>query len=813
MSISYLPTYRCDINFHKHNSNSGYIFCSDCGFQSQDFVAEAADDDDNMQLYGAGSRNLRSEWMRKVLRDVGEKRQRVAKIITDEEDISRLDPLKMLDIYQYSLRSLFNTVLGILRVEDSNQMEFYRRNLRELWFAYLDQWSSGSNCTDCRVENSFIRSKHHSCTIAVHMKYHPLLLTKTALLGFMYLALRVSRSAVLPCDMVRWCEEGILPYANLWDSMLMRYASETHGTDYSRHLRWFYRTPDGGPRRFITADGILFLTSAVAQAINRSIPCLNTPLVALHMINQLGLPGSVWQHYVRICQLHHSEHVPLRGLEALDQQHAEHVMAAVICAVKLCPDWTMWSLHWNRCGSRSKDSSSGHTSAAAVAIPAGPTPIPMPESVDEARCLPREMLQQYLQQVKSISPSLDINSAAVDTTTFSDKIKHKYPFNIAIARSIGSVGTTGSSYSQEEGLSCDYKETSCCLPSVAVHGESLALEDLCAATRRAMKDLHGTMKRRIGAVESVTNQDYRLYISYVRHEEDVTSSHHVQYLILLERCAKYLRCYPQVMHDLVTNIDRQIMLLIASRGSMDNCSDGSKKKLSSSSSSTSSDYRHSKLSNAEKGAFKYRRSSASTLPTLRQLGLTHSLEVIDSSSSSDEGGERRVVDYDEAAVIKDECDAHGNFEDVDELFKRSNSNSNDPIPSTATSTAAAIPLHALLSNMTSEQLYDDSWYQKQRAMEEEFVASHRYMQGMAVDCIIKHRGNTRRRRSLEFFVRWVGLPDAQNTWEPWGKLYRYHIAALYSYLRSHSLVALTTKSKMLAVQKRESVEAEQQHSS
>lgn len=796
-----LPTYRCGINFHKHNSNSGYIFCSDCGFQSQDYVAEAADDDDNMQLYGAGSGNLRSEWMRKVLRDAGEKKQRVAKIVTDEEDISRLDPLKMLDIYQYSLRSLFNIVLGILRVEDSSQKEFYRHNLRELWFAYLDQWSSGRNCTDCRVENSFIRSKHHSCTIAVHMKHHPLLLTKTVLLGFMYLSLRVSRSAVLPCDMVRWCEEGTLPYANLWDSMLMRYASETHGTDYSRHLRWFYRTSDGGPRRIITADGILFLTSAVAQAVNRSVPCLNTPLVALHMINQLGLPGLVWQHYVSICQLHHSEHVPLRGLEAFGQQHAEHVMAAVICAVKLCPDWTMWSLFRNRYGSRSKDSLSGHTSAAAVAVPAGPTPVPMPESLDEARCLPREALQQYLQQVKLISSSLDINSAAADTTASSDKIKHKYPFNIAIARSVGSIGTTGSSCSHEEGLSCDYKETSCCLPSVAVHGESLALEDLCAATRRAMKDLHGTMKRRIGVVESLTNQDYRLYISYVRHEEDVTSSHHAQYLILLERCAKYLRCYPQVLHDLVTSIDRQIMLLIASRGSMDSCSDGSKKKLSSS----LSDYRHSKLSNAEKGAFKYRRSSASTLPTLRQLGLTHALEVIDSSSSDE--GERREVDYDDAAVIKDECDAHGNFEDVDELFKRSNSNSNDPIPSTAT--AAAIPLDALLSNMTSDQLYDDSWYKKQHAMEAEAIASHRYMQWMAIDCIIQHRGNKRRRRSLEFLVRWLGLPDTQNTWEPWWMLYRYHIAALYSYLRSHNMMALTTKSKLLAVQKRESVEVEQ----
>jgi len=809
-----LPTYRCGINFHKHNSNSGYIFCSDCGFQSQDYVAEAADDDDNMQLYGAGSGNLRSEWMRKVLKDVGEKKQRVAKIVTDEEDISRLDPLKMLDIYQYSLRSLFNIVLDIMRVEDSSQMKFYRHNLKELWFAYLDQWSRGSNCTDCRVENSFIRSKHHSCTIAVHMKYHPLLLTKTALLGFIYLALRVSRSAVLPCDMVRWCEEGTLPYVDLWNSMLMRYASETHGTDYSRHLRWFYRTPDGGPRRIITADGILFFTSAVAQAVNRSIPCLNTPLVALHIINQLGLPESVWQHYVRICQLHHSEHVPLQGLEAFGQQHVEHVMAAIICAVKLCPDWTMWSLYRNRSGSQSKDSSSGHTSASVVAVPAGPTPVPMPESLDEARCLPREMLQQYLQQVKLISPSLDINSAAVDTTASSDKIKHKYPFNIAIARSIGSIGTTDSScsaYSHEEGdlLSCDYKETSCCLPSVAIHGESLALEDLCAATRRAMKDFHGTMKRRIGAVESFSNQDYRLYISYVRHEEDVTSSHHVQYLILLERCAKYLRCYPQVLHDLVTSIDRQIMLLIASRRSKDSCCDGSNNKKVSSSSSLS-DYRHSKLSNAEKAAFKYRRSSASTLPTLRQLGLTHALEVIDSSNSDED--ERRVVDYDEAAVIKDECDAHGNFEDVDELFNRSSSNSNDPIPSTATD--SAIPLqHALLSNMTSDQLFDDSWYKKQHAMEAEAVASHRRMKWMTVDCIIQHRGDKRHRRSLEFFVHWMGLSDAQNTWEPWSMLYKYHIAALYSYLRSHSMMALTTKSKLLAVQKRESAEAEQQHSS
>lgn len=42
--------------------------------------------------------------------------------------------------------------------------------------------------------------------------------TKPLLLGFLYLAIRTMRSWVIPADLSRWCIDGILPIANLFDS-------------------------------------------------------------------------------------------------------------------------------------------------------------------------------------------------------------------------------------------------------------------------------------------------------------------------------------------------------------------------------------------------------------------------------------------------------------------------------------------------------------------------------------------------------------------------------------------------------------------
>ena len=57
-----------------------------------------------------------------------------------------------------------------------------------------------------------------------------------------------------------------------------------------------------------------------------------------------------------------------------------------------------------------------------------------------------------------------------------------------------------------------------------------------------------------------------------------------------------------------------------------------------------------------------------------------------------------------------------------------------------------------------------------------------------VEEIITHRGDIKRKTSLEFLVRWQGYSEKDNTWEPWSKL--KDNAVLHEYLRKNGLSKL-----------------------
>ena len=71
------------------------------------------------------------------------------------------------------------------------------------------------------------------------------------------------------------------------------------------------------------------------------------------------------------------------------------------------------------------------------------------------------------------------------------------------------------------------------------------------------------------------------------------------------------------------------------------------------------------------------------------------------------------------------------------------------------------------------------------------LVANRDQQVFDVDHILAHRGDPKRKSSLEFLVRWTGYTDAHDTWEPWNSLRDTH--ALHRYLSAHRLKALIPK--------------------
>jgi hypothetical protein len=62
------------------------------------------------------------------------------------------------------------------------------------------------------------------------------------------------------------------------------------------------------------------------------------------------------------------------------------------------------------------------------------------------------------------------------------------------------------------------------------------------------------------------------------------------------------------------------------------------------------------------------------------------------------------------------------------------------------------------------------------------------LQEFTIETILNHRGDKKKRSTLEFEVKWLGYPDSYNSWEPWSNL--RGTDALHLYLRTHGMASL-----------------------
>ena len=67
------------------------------------------------------------------------------------------------------------------------------------------------------------------------------------------------------------------------------------------------------------------------------------------------------------------------------------------------------------------------------------------------------------------------------------------------------------------------------------------------------------------------------------------------------------------------------------------------------------------------------------------------------------------------------------------------------------------------------------------------VARHDYLE-FFVEEILGHRGDFRRKSSLEFHIKWLGYDHTRNTWEPFTNL--RDVKQLHEYLTSKKMISL-----------------------
>jgi hypothetical protein len=307
---------------------------------------------------------------------------------------------------------------------------------------------------------------------------------------------------------------------------------------------------------FIAPGRILCLSESIASSLDITMPPLNAPLVARLIIEQLGLPIEVWTYYQSLSQLMlpASDGRAIDGAEAFGQHYIENIMAVIIIACKCCKGWTRWALVKRLSSGGSAGEEETHEFA-------------MPMNIAETSIMPRYQLPQLLQRIRSIVPT----PLWKDPTLINDAIREVWD-RYRIQQDPQRV--VNPSISSKSRLHWDHLtlyDSSLKQKNVAMHHTALNYDHLTPIERHIVNGLDGITKPKIKVGFTIsTLKDYCSYITYAQHNKSVVPGiHHMQYLLLLERLARHLRCAPNLLHLLVDKMDESIVISDANLTTLD----------------------------------------------------------------------------------------------------------------------------------------------------------------------------------------------------------------------------------------------------
>jgi hypothetical protein len=286
-----------------YEDDTGFRYCAQCHTQSQGYVAESFELDDGMMGMTGRLKTMRSKKA---------KTETVDKHGRHRFRGPGLDLLGFLDLFQTALKLLAERVAAAASLEGFERDE-YMSGLKVFWNKYLVKWQQ-SGCD--MMEHMFADESDGADNKAKQLDLkcfdfvepsaestgknepranrHPLYPSKPLILGLIYLQFRRMRLPFVHADIIRWCENGAIPYNTLWEHLP---PSKRAPCNMSQRKVFKARHTAG---LTLTPSNLLFHMCAIARSIDVTIPPLNAALVAMHVMCALGLPAIVWERYTQI---------------------------------------------------------------------------------------------------------------------------------------------------------------------------------------------------------------------------------------------------------------------------------------------------------------------------------------------------------------------------------------------------------------------------------------------------------------------------------------------------------------------------------
>lgn len=306
--------------------DNGVYVCVICGTLSQDYMPLSHDVDDMGGISIMSGKRFRLK-KSEIKKATAGKAAGLDSINESDVEIYDKEIEAFVTVYQYCLKLLGEEISELIKL-DANQHRLYMNHLKNIWFAYLSRWAKNTN------------SKMFDALegdVAVYYKSNPIQPTKVLLLSFLYLACRLQRLWVLPCDIVKYVRAGVLSYTFIWDRI-----PQSIRDTLSKGGREVLYTP---PDKFhsLNNTNLSFYTYGLADSIRVELPPMNAPVIAYRLIKSLGLPSNVWNIY---SEIYHIINMTVEQPTVVNpnQYYTENIVAGVLMSIKLSHGWMTWSL-------------------------------------------------------------------------------------------------------------------------------------------------------------------------------------------------------------------------------------------------------------------------------------------------------------------------------------------------------------------------------------------------------------------------------------------------------------------------------------
>mmetsp|Transcript_26269 Transcript_26269/g.44309 ORF Transcript_26269/g.44309 Transcript_26269/m.44309 type:complete len:593 (+) Transcript_26269:498-2276(+) len=296
--------------------------------------------------------------------------------------------------------------------------------VKMLWFSFLRKWNQlGGRLMDAVVDARKGRASDSRSSAAAAgaevcptdsaecLPFAVLVPSRLLLLGLINLACRLSRSWVTPPDLINWCKQERVPYAQAYELLAVEVKQRVNTNIKVQEL--FTREFSGkGTIHNVTPSNILFYTFEIGKMLDIAVPALNATLFARAMALSLGLPNSALNSHANVLQLLNSS-VHARKFRYV----TEDIAASLFLACKLDPRWhecCLVRVHADS-GNRTRDGMStgmtislmqrgvagGSASNSSEDNPAVAQTLPCPVSGSAADLISVHTLDSFLTQAKS----------------------------------------------------------------------------------------------------------------------------------------------------------------------------------------------------------------------------------------------------------------------------------------------------------------------------------------------------------------------------------------------------------------------------